>query len=165
MKANLFLERQSARKELGYRNDRAQRACIWIVLLACGGVAAAQTNTALTGGGTNVTKLAPTEVIGKLDVAREQIVPNLGATSYGVSKEQIEALPQGQNAGLNQVILRTPGVAQDGLGQLHLRGEHANLQYRINDVLLPEGITGFGQELDGRFVEDLHLITGSLAAQ
>jgi outer membrane receptor protein involved in Fe transport len=56
-------------------------------------------------------------------------------------------------------------VAQDGLGQLHLRGEHANLQYRINDVLLPEGITGFGQELDARFLEDLHLVTGSLPAQ
>jgi len=26
-----------------------------------------------------------------------------------------------------------------------------NLQYRINDVLLPEGITGFGLELDPRF--------------
>jgi len=42
---------------------------------------------------------------------------------------------------MNQVLLRTPGIAQDGLNQLHLRGEHANLQYRINDVLLPEGIT------------------------
>ena len=31
-------------------------------------------------------------------------------------------------------------------GDLHVRGEHANLQYRINDVLLPEGITGFGLE-------------------
>src|SRR5258706_8059062 len=165
MKWNIFFKRQSARKQFGYRTDRTQQTPIWLVFLACGGVVVAQTNTASTDVGTNVTKLAPTEVIGKLDVAREQIVPSLGATSYGVSKEQIEALPQGQNAGLNQVILRTPGVAQDGLGQLHLRGEHANLQYRINDVLLPEGITGFGQELDGRFVEDLHLITGSLAAQ
>src|SRR5260221_3402769 len=56
-------------------------------------------------------------------------------------------------------------MAQDSLGVLHLRGEHANLQYRINDVLLPEGITGFGQELSTRFVDNLHLITGSLPAQ
>jgi outer membrane receptor protein involved in Fe transport len=39
------------------------------------------------------------------------------------------------------------------------------LQYRINDVLLPEGITGFGLELDPRFVESMQLITGSLPAQ
>ena len=57
-------------------------------------------------------------------------------------------------------------MAQDSAanGDLHVRGEHANLQYRINDVLLPEGITGFGLELDPRFVESMQLITGSLPA-
>src|SRR5882672_10073583 len=114
---------------------------------------------------TNVTQLEPVTVVGKLDVAREQIVPSLGATSYGISKEQIETIPLGENAPFNQVLLRAPGMAQDSLGQLHLRGEHANLQYRINDVLLPEGITGFGNELNTRFVQDLHLVTGSLPAQ
>ena len=165
MKWNFFLETRSAGNEFFSRNVNIPRAPVWLALLACGGVAAAQTNVPATDGGTNVTTLAPTEVVGKLDEAREQIVPSLGATSYGISKEQIAALPQGANAPLNEVILRAPGVAQDGLGQLHLRGEHANLQYRINDVLLPEGITGFGQELDARFLDDVHLVTGSLPAQ
>ena len=73
----------------------------------------------------------------------------------------------GENTSVNQVLLRAPGTAQDSAanGGLHLRGEHANLQYRINDVLLPEGITGFGQELSPRFIDSLHLITGSLPAQ
>ncbi len=116
---------------------------------------------------TNVVTLAPTTVIGKLDTARNQIVPDLGATTYTMSKAQIAALPQGENAPFNQVLLRAPGMAQDSAanGDLHLRGEHANIQYRINDVLLPEGITGFGQELDTRFVESMRLITGSLPAQ
>jgi len=48
---------------------------------------------------------------------------------------------------------------------LHVRGEHANLQYRINDVLLPEGISGFGLELSPHFIESMQLITGSLPAQ
>jgi outer membrane receptor for ferrienterochelin and colicin len=39
------------------------------------------------------------------------------------------------------------------------------LQYRINGVLLPEGISGFGLELDPRFVENMEFITGSLPAQ
>lgn len=116
-------------------------------------------------GSTNVTQLGNVTVVGKLDVARNQILPDLGATVYSVSKTQIASQAQGENAPFNQVLLRTPGTAQDGLGQLHLRGEHANLQYRINDVLLPEGITGFGQELDTRFVDSLQLITGSLPAQ
>ena len=116
---------------------------------------------------TNVVKLAPTTVVGKLDTARNQIVPDLGATTYTINQAQIAALPGGENAPFNQVLLRAPGMAQDSAanGDLHLRGEHANIQYRINDVLLPEGITGFGQELDTRFVESLRLITGSLPAQ
>jgi hypothetical protein len=98
--------------------------------------------------------------------ARSQILPNLGATAYTHTKDQIESQSQGENAPFNEVILRSTGVAQDSAanGDLHVRGEHANLQYRINDVLLPEGITGFGLELDPRFVESMQLITGSLPA-
>jgi outer membrane receptor protein involved in Fe transport len=109
--------------------------------------------------------LANITVIGTLDAARSEIVPGLGATTYTVDQAQIAAQPQGDNAPLNQVILRMPGVAEDQFSQLHLRGEHANLQYRINDVLLPEGLAGFGQELDTRFIDSMQLITGSLPAQ
>ncbi|MGO9586216.1 MAG: TonB-dependent receptor [Limisphaerales bacterium] len=102
-----------------------------------------------------------------MNQARNQILPDLGATAYTINKDQIAALSQGGNAPMNQVVLRAPGVAEDSAanGDLHVRGEHANLQYRINDVLLPEGITGFGLELDPRFVESMQLITGSLPAQ
>jgi outer membrane receptor protein involved in Fe transport len=104
-------------------------------------------------------------VIGSLDEKRNDIVPNLGATSYGASRTQIDDQSQGADAPFNQTLLRVPGFAEDSYGQLHVRGEHANLQYRINDVLLPEGIAGFGQELDTRFVENLQVVTGSLPAQ
>lgn len=111
--------------------------------------------------------LNPVVVTGQLDIARQQILPGLGATSYGISQQQIQDISQGADAPFNQVLLRAPGVAEDSApnGDLHVRGEHANLQYRINDVLLPEGISGFGLELDSRFVQSLQLITGSLPAQ
>src|SRR6266699_2703451 len=101
----------------------------------------------------------------ELDISREQIVPNLGATRYTVGPDRLDSQAQGENAPFNQTILRFPGVAQDSFGQLHLRGEHANLQYRLDDVLLPEGITGFGQELETRFADNISLITGALPAQ
>ena len=66
---------------------------------------------------------------------------------------------------LTKRCLRFPGVAQDSFGQLHVRGEHANLQYRIDDVLLPESIPGFGQVLETRFADNISLITGALPAQ
>lgn len=111
------------------------------------------------------TLLPEVDVVAHLDQARDEIVPSLGATSYTITRERIESQSQGANAPFNAIILRLQGVAQDSFGQLHLRGEHANLQYRINDVLIPEGISGFGQELDTRFVDNLSLITGALPAQ
>ena len=106
-------------------------------------------------------------VTSHLDEGRETIMPSLGATSFYIDKQQIENLPQGADAPFNQILLRAPGVAEDSAanGDLHVRGEHADLQYRINDVLLPEGISGFGLELDPRFVNSLQLVTGSLPAQ
>src|ERR1700730_4409636 len=100
-----------------------------------------------------------------LDVTRESIVSSLGATRYTVGPDRLDAQAQGENAPFNQTILRFPGVAQDSFGQLHVRGEHANLQYRIDDVLLPESIPGFGPELATRFADNISLMTGALPAQ
>ncbi|HEY9155963.1 MAG TPA: TonB-dependent receptor [Opitutaceae bacterium] len=127
------------------------------------GTAAARAQTAED----STLQLAPFEVSSELDKARELIVPQLGATSYLMDAAQIQNLAQGENAPFNQLLLRAPGVAQDSAvnGDLHVRGEHANLQYRINDVLLPEGISGFGLELDSHFVDTMQLVTGSLPAQ
>ena len=64
-------------------------------------------------------------------------------------------------------MLQTPGVSQDSAasGELHVRNEHANLQYRINGIMLPDGVGGFGQILDTGIVGSLALITGALPAQ
>jgi len=101
----------------------------------------------------------------EMDISREAIVPSLGATRYTVGPDRLDSQAQGENAPFNQTMLRFPGVAQDSFGQLHVRGEHANLQYRIDDVLLPESIPGFGQVLETRFADNISLITGALPAQ
>jgi TonB-dependent receptor-like protein len=101
----------------------------------------------------------------ELDISREAIVPSLGATRYTVGPDRIDSQARGENAPFNQTMLQFPGMAQDSFGQLHLRGEHANLQYRIDDVLLPESIPGFGQVLETRFADNISLITGALPAQ
>src|SRR5438477_12373485 len=101
----------------------------------------------------------------ELDISREQIVPSLGATRYTVGPDRLDSQAQGENAPFNETILRFPGVARDSFGQLHVRDEHANLQYRIDDVLLPESIPGFGPELATRFADNISLMTGALPAQ
>lgn len=101
----------------------------------------------------------------RLDLARSQIQPSLGATSYDFSRTTLDTIPQGDNAPLNQVLLQAPGVAQDSFGQLHVRGDHANIQYRLDGVQLPEGLSVFGQALESRFAHSMSLITGALPAQ
>src|SRR5579863_3011553 len=106
------------------------------------------------------------DVVAKaLDLARGQIQPSLGATVYRLDRPAIENQTQGYDAPLNQVLLQAPGVAQDSFGQIHVRGDHANLQFRIDGVQLPEGINVFGQALETRLAQSVSLITGALPAQ
>jgi outer membrane receptor for ferrienterochelin and colicins len=101
----------------------------------------------------------------RLDAARSEIEPSLGATTYSMPEAFINNLPSGANVQLNQVILQAPGVAQDSFGQLHIRGDHGNIQYRLNNVILPEGLQVFGQSLSPRLAANVDLITGALPAQ
>jgi outer membrane receptor protein involved in Fe transport len=100
-----------------------------------------------------------------LDEGRANIQTETGASTYTFNSAAITALPGGDNTLLNQVILQAPEVAQDSFGQFHIRGEHNGLQYRLNGVILPEGISVFGQSLDPRFIASMSLITGALPAE
>jgi outer membrane receptor for ferrienterochelin and colicin len=101
----------------------------------------------------------------RLDAARNGLSTETGSSVYRLSSDDLKALPLGVSTPLNQVLLQVPGVVQDSFGQLHVRGDHANLQYRINGVVIPEAITGFGQSLDTRFANHLSFLTGALPAQ
>ena len=101
----------------------------------------------------------------RLNEARIGIQTQVGASTYTISSAEIDTQPGGENALLNQVVLQAPGAAQDSFGQLHIRGEHNGLQYRLNNVIIPDGISVFSQTLDPRFVGSLKLITGALPAE
>jgi outer membrane receptor for ferrienterochelin and colicins len=101
----------------------------------------------------------------RLDESRSHIQTQTGASTYTVDAVAIAAMPGGQNTPFNQVVLQMPEVAQDSFGQYHIRGEHNGLQYRVNGVILPEGISVFGQSQDARFVSSMSLITGALPAE
>jgi outer membrane receptor protein involved in Fe transport len=101
----------------------------------------------------------------RLARARGDIATRIGATTYTLSSRAIGNQPGGQEIPLNQTLLQAPGVSQDSFGQIHLRNDHANIQYRIDGVILPEGISFFGQSLTSRFAASIDLITGSLPAQ
>jgi outer membrane receptor protein involved in Fe transport len=101
----------------------------------------------------------------RLNAARSRIQPSLGASITNFSSQVLAKIPQGSNAPLSAVLLQAPGVAQDSFGQIHVRGDHNEVQYRLDGVELPEGLAVFGQALEGRFAHSLNFITGALPAQ
>jgi outer membrane receptor for ferrienterochelin and colicins len=100
-----------------------------------------------------------------LDEGRSHIQTQTGASTYTIDSAAIAATPGGDNTLLNQVIMQAPEVAQDSFGQFHIRGEHNGLQYRLNGIILPEGISVFGQSLDPRLISSMSLVTGALPAE
>lgn len=97
--------------------------------------------------------------------APNQLSLSTGSSSFTFTPKVLLQLPQGASTPINQLLLQAPGVAQDANGGIHVRGDHGDLQYRINGVILPESLGGFGQTLDTRLIAHLRLLTGALPAQ
>jgi outer membrane receptor protein involved in Fe transport len=101
----------------------------------------------------------------RIDSARNGLSQDTGSSSYNLNKDDVETLPMGTSTPLNEVVLQAPGAAQDAQGQVHIRGDHGNMQYRINGVALPDAVSGFAPALDAHFANNINLITGALPAQ
>jgi len=101
------------------------------------------------------------------DAGRSNLYTTIGTTSDVISHATIDALPEGTNATVEQILLQAPGVSQDSAasGLLHVRNDHANVQFRINGVMLPDGVTGFGSIFDANFIGSMALVTGALPAE
>jgi outer membrane receptor protein involved in Fe transport len=101
------------------------------------------------------------------DQARSNIFTTTGTTSNTISHDTIQDLPEGTNQSVERVLLQAPGVSQDSAasGLLHVRNDHANVQFRINGILLPDGVTGFGSIFDTSFIGSMSLVTGALPAE
>ncbi len=102
------------------------------------------------------------------DQARDNLLPKIGATTDTLSRQAIEALPQGDNTPIDKVILQFPGVSYNSAvsnPSFHVRNEYANVQIRINGVIVPEGVSALGPFLDTNFIGSLSLLTGTLPAQ
>jgi outer membrane receptor protein involved in Fe transport len=104
-----------------------------------------------------------------LDQARDQnLLPKIGASTYTVTRDTIESLPQADNTPIDKVILQMPGVSYDSAASnpsFHVRGEYANVQTRINGIVVPEGVSGLGPFLDTNFIGSMSLLTGALPAE
>ena len=94
------------------------------------------------------------------------IKPNSSSETYSVSRKDIEALPRGNNLDLHDVLLTIPGATYGSLKQIHIRQDHANLQFRIDGVPIPDTVTSqFTDLLSPRAWERADVTLGGMEAQ
>ena len=120
------------------------------------------------GGATTAGQAALDRKMQGFDQSRDHVLTKLGASSYTIDRTAIEAMPQGDNTPVDKLVLQMPGVNYDSAvsnPNFHVRGEYANVQTRINGLVLPEGVSGLGPVIDTNFIGSLSLLTGTLPAQ
>ncbi len=105
----------------------------------------------------------------EFNTARDNnLLTKLGASTTSISRAAIQRMPQADNAPLDKLILQFPGVSYNSAASnpnFHVRGEYANVQTRINGVVVPEGVSGLGAYLDTNFIGNISLLTGALPAE
>src|SRR5436309_5266557 len=86
--------------------------------------------------------------------------------TYQVSRKDIAILPQGNNNDQVDVLLTIPSVAYGALQQTHIRQDHANQQFRIDGIPIPDTATGaFADIVPPRAWERADIILGGMEAQ
>ncbi len=128
----------------------------------------APTNVAATSNSATAAQIALDAKMTGLDQARDNLLPKIGASTYTISRDTIEKLPQADNTPIDKVVLQLPGVSYDSAvanPNFHIRNEYGNVQTRINGVVVPEGVSGLGPFLDTNFIGSMSLLTGALPAE
>jgi len=86
--------------------------------------------------------------------------------TYAVSRKDIEELPRGNNIALNDLLLTLPSAVDGALKQVHIRQDHANYQFRIDGVPVPETVSSvFTDVISPRTWERADIILGGPEAQ
>ncbi len=105
------------------------------------------------------------------EVALEVMAPlppvNTKASSetYSFSRKEIDILPRGNNINLEDLLLTIPSAAYGSLKQLHIRQEHANIQFRIDGVPIPDTVSStFSDVITPRAWERADIVLGGMEA-
>lgn len=109
-----------------------------------------------------VTKEIALEIISPLPAIQYKA----SSETYQLSRKEIEALPKGNNNEVYEVLQTVPSVVYGALKQTHIRQDHANQQFRIDGIPIPDTVTGaFADIVPPRAWERADIILGGMEAQ
>jgi outer membrane cobalamin receptor len=104
----------------------------------------------------------------KLEVkAKRHLITTSSTSGKELNREDIEQLPQGATASLPKLLVNTnAGMVEGPFGQVFTRGNHANLQYQIDGIQLPDSVGGsFGEAFTPLDIDHMEVITGGLPSE
>src|ERR1700683_1411463 len=97
------------------------------------------------------------------------LVSDTGTAHYPVTPQDLNALPQGDQTPITDVLTQLPSVAADQNQQIHIRNtEGPQFQYQINGFLVPLDIKTnppFLSMLNAQFIQQLDLRVGVLPSR
>jgi len=107
------------------------------------------------------------EMVVEVKAKRRLIHNSASVTSTELGRKEIQRLPQGDQISLPKLLTTTtPGTVQGPFGQVFFRGSHANIQYQIDGVQLPDSPSNtFGQAFSPRNIDHMEVITGGIPAE
>src|SRR5262249_5142713 len=85
----------------------------------------------------SLTKEIALEIVSPL----QPIQYKAASETYQLSRKDIEMLPRGNNNTVQDVLATIPSIVIQPLNQFNIRQDHANQQFRIDGVPIPEGVS------------------------
>ncbi|MDB4955453.1 MAG: putative TonB-dependent receptor precursor [Myxococcales bacterium] len=83
-----------------------------------------------------------------------------------VTRQTLQELPGTEDRPITDVVATQPGFVVDALGNLYARGNHANIQYQVDGVPIPDSVGSlFAASIPVRLIQGLEIYTGGMPAE
>jgi outer membrane cobalamin receptor len=83
-----------------------------------------------------------------------------------VGRQQLQELPGAEDRPVTDVVATQPGFVVDALGNVYARGNHANIQYQVDGVPVPDSVGSlFAASIPTRLIQSLEIYTGGMPAE
>ena len=83
-----------------------------------------------------------------------------------MTRQTLDELPGGNDRPVTDVVATQPGFVVDALGNVYARGNHANVQYQIDGVPVPDSVGSlFAASIPVRMIQNLEIYTGGMPAE
>ncbi len=83
-----------------------------------------------------------------------------------MTRQTLDELPGADDRPVTDVVGTQPGFVVDALGNVYARGNHANVQYQIDGVPVPDSVGSlFAASIPVRLIQNLEIYTGGMPAE